>query len=253
MASLSCQIAPIYPPTTCLFSVMTSSSGKVLRFTGQWSFSIVIYACVFVVVVVFLFFCFCFFFNSGLARAIWTWRNVSGQKHLAGIVRKSPMIQYLVSCLCSRILFSARIPPWTLLAQVSKESHSFQYSQLLSLLSDCVCWTLCSRRNYVLLQDVLDDLNISRAALTRKVKRLEIREMPWSEFVNQLSASQVCVRPQSVPPNCSTREALAELLPLTFTLRRLLGIKLETVSITWLTALAQCSAAVIHCFHRWPW
>ncbi|XP_022797309.1 uncharacterized protein LOC111335615 isoform X2 [Stylophora pistillata] len=88
------------------------------------------------------------------------------------------------------------------------------------------------RRNYVLLSDVLEHLGISRGALLKKAKRLDIREMPWSQFMAEIADRPLCVVPKHAPSDSSTHEAMAELVPINYNLRRLLNIRVESVHMT---------------------
>lgn len=88
------------------------------------------------------------------------------------------------------------------------------------------------RRNYVLLSDVLEHLRISRAALLKKIKKLEIREIPWSEFLAEIADKPLCIPPKCSPAASSAQEGVAELIPVSYSLRRLLNIRVETVMMT---------------------
>ena len=88
------------------------------------------------------------------------------------------------------------------------------------------------RRNYVLLSDILDHLRIGRGALFKKARKLDIREMPWSQFMAQIADNPLCVVPKHSPPGSSTQEAVAELVPINYTLKRLLNIRVESVNMT---------------------
>ena len=88
------------------------------------------------------------------------------------------------------------------------------------------------RRNYVLLSDILEHLRIGRGALFKKAKRLEIREMPWSQFMAEIADKPLCVVPKYSPPDSSTQEGVAELVPINYNLRRLLNIRVESVNMT---------------------
>ena len=89
------------------------------------------------------------------------------------------------------------------------------------------------RRNYFLLSDVLEHLGISRGALIKKAKRLDIREMPWSQFMAEIADRPLCVVPKHTPADSSTHEAMVELVPINYNLRRLLNIRVESVHMTW--------------------
>jgi len=91
---------------------------------------------------------------------------------------------------------------------------------------------LSRRRNYVLLSDILEHLRIGRGALLKKAKRLDIREMPWSQFMNEIADKPLCVVPKYSPPDSSTQEGVAELVPINYNLRRLLNIRVESVNMT---------------------
>ena len=93
---------------------------------------------------------------------------------------------------------------------------------------------LFRRRNYILLSDILEHLRISRGALLKKVKRLDIREMPWSQFMAEIADKPLCVAPKYSPPDSSTQEGVAELVPMNYNLRRLLNIRVESVNMTWI-------------------
>lgn len=89
---------------------------------------------------------------------------------------------------------------------------------------------LVSRRNYMLIQDILERLGWARTTLFKRCKsKLEIREMPWSEFLEEISHSQFCVKPEHVPAGSSLEEPIAELVPVTYSLRSILGIRTEAV------------------------
>lgn len=88
------------------------------------------------------------------------------------------------------------------------------------------------RRNYVLLSDILEHLRIGRSALFKKAKRLDIREMPWSQFMAEIADKPLCVVPKYSPPDSSTQEGVAELVPINYNLRRLLNIRVESVNMT---------------------
>ena len=88
------------------------------------------------------------------------------------------------------------------------------------------------RRNYVLLSDVLEHLRISRAALLKKIKKLEIREIPWSEFLTEIADKPLCISPKCSPADSSAQEGVAELIPVNYSLRRLLNIRVESVMMT---------------------
>ena len=53
--------------------------------------------------------------------------------------------------------------------------------------------------------------------------------MPWSEFLEEISHSQFCVKPEHVPAGSSLEEPIAELVPVTYSLRSILGIRTEAV------------------------
>ena len=104
---------------------------------------------------------------------------------------------------------------------------------VLNLLTTVVCFfCLFRRRNYVLLSDILEHLRIGRSALLKKAKRLDIREMPWSQFMTEIADKPLCVVPRYSPPDSSTQEAVAELVPINYNLRRLLNIRVESVNMT---------------------
>lgn len=88
------------------------------------------------------------------------------------------------------------------------------------------------RRNYVLLSDILEHLQIGRSALLKKAKRLDIREMPWSQFMAEIADKPLCVVPKYSPPDSSTQEGVAELVSINCNLRRLLNIRVESVNMT---------------------
>lgn len=92
--------------------------------------------------------------------------------------------------------------------------------------------SISGRRNYVLLSDVLEHLRISRAALLKKIKKLEIREIPWSEFLAEIADKPLCIPPKCSPAASSAQEGVAELIPVSYSLRRLLNIRVETVMMT---------------------
>lgn len=66
----------------------------------------------------------------------------------------------------------------------------------------------------------------------KKAKRLDIREMPWSQFMNEIADKPLCVVPKYSPPDSSTQEGVAELVPINYNLRRLLNIRVESVNMT---------------------
>ena len=88
-----------------------------------------------------------------------------------------------------------------------------------------------SRRNYVLLSDLLDQLRMSRALLLKRCRRLDIREMPWSKFLAEIADRSLAAVPKFSPPDSSTQEGVAELVPLNYSVRRLLNIRVECVSL----------------------
>jgi len=92
--------------------------------------------------------------------------------------------------------------------------------------------SISGRRNYVLLSDVLEHLRISRAALLKKIKKLEIREIPWSEFLTEIADKPLCIPPKCSPADSSAQEGVAELIPVNYSLRRLLNIRVESVMMT---------------------
>lgn len=111
------------------------------------------------------------------------------------------------------------------LVALSSLSPFYNFSFLSSFL-------LFRRRNYILLSDILEHLRISRGALLKKVKRLDIREMPWSQFMAEIADKPLCVAPKYSPPDSSTQEGVAELVPMNYNLRRLLNIRVESVNMT---------------------
>lgn len=66
----------------------------------------------------------------------------------------------------------------------------------------------------------------------KKAKRLDIREMPWSQFMAEIADKTLCVAPKYSPPDSSTQEGMAELVPINYNLRRLLNIRVESVNMT---------------------
>ncbi|KAJ7373436.1 BCL-6 corepressor-like protein 1 [Desmophyllum pertusum] len=88
------------------------------------------------------------------------------------------------------------------------------------------------RRNYVLLSDILEHLRLSRGALFKKARRLDIREMPWSQFMSEIADKSLCIVPRYSPQDSSTQEGMAELVPINYNLRRLLNIRVESVNMT---------------------
>lgn len=88
------------------------------------------------------------------------------------------------------------------------------------------------RRNYVLLSDVLEHLRIGRGALVKKAKKLDIREMSWSKFLAEIADRPLCIPPKYSPPDCTAQEGVAELVPVNYSLRRLLNIRVESVMMT---------------------
>ena len=82
------------------------------------------------------------------------------------------------------------------------------------------------------MSDVLEHLRISRGALFKKVKKPEIREMPWSQFLAEIADKPLCIAPKYSPPDSSVQEGMAELLPINYSLRRLLNVRVESVNMT---------------------
>lgn len=68
--------------------------------------------------------------------------------------------------------------------------------------------------------------------MLKKVKRLDIHEMPWSQFMAEIAGKPLCIVPKYCPSDSSTQEGIAELVPINYNLRRLLNIRTETVSLT---------------------
>ena len=56
-----------------------------------------------------------------------------------------------------------------------------------------------------------------------------MRHMPWSEFMEEISHNQFCLKPEFVPAGTSSEEPVAELVPLTYSLRSVLAIRVEAV------------------------
>lgn len=79
-------------------------------------------------------------------------------------------------------------------------------------------------------QDLQERLGKSRSTLIRLLKRTEIREVPWSEFSNEVSRS--CFNKLfEAPAGCSTEEVKVEMVPLNWNVRCLLKIKSENISL----------------------
>ena len=107
-------------------------------------------------------------------------------------------------------------------------------SGLLYLFTSLFLFFFFRRRNYVLLSDILEHLRIGRSALFKKARRLDIREMPWSQFMAEIADKPLCVVPKYSPSDSSTQEGVAELVPINYNLRRLLNIRVESVNMTWI-------------------
>lgn len=61
--------------------------------------------------------------------------------------------------------------------------------------------------------------------------------MPWSEFLAEIADKPLCIPPKCPPSDSSAQEGVAELIPINYSLRRLLNIRVESVMITWVHPL----------------
>jgi hypothetical protein len=84
------------------------------------------------------------------------------------------------------------------------------------------------RRNYLLLQEIYENGHVARSTLQKKLKNIETLEMPWSEFLETITENHLCNKPSFSPEGSSKDEPKAELIPLNYTIRKLLGMRIET-------------------------
>lgn len=80
----------------------------------------------------------------------------------------------------------------------------------------------------MLIQELHDSGHVAKTTLQKKLKSADILEIPWSKFLEHLSENHLCVKPSYTPEGTSTDEPKAQLVPLNYTMRRLLGIRVES-------------------------
>ncbi|XP_031566536.1 BCL-6 corepressor-like isoform X2 [Actinia tenebrosa] len=106
--------------------------------------------------------------------------------------------------------------------EVSDKPHLTTYN--LPVLKDDV---VVGRRNYILVQEFYDSGLVAKTTIQKKIKNIETLKMPWSRFLDIISENHLGVKPSYSPEGSSKDEPTAELIPLNYTIRRLLGIRIE--------------------------
>ncbi|XP_032229741.2 uncharacterized protein LOC5505435 isoform X3 [Nematostella vectensis] len=106
--------------------------------------------------------------------------------------------------------------------EVSDQPHLPTYN--LPVMKDGV---VIGRKNYMLLDDLYEKSGVAKTTLQKRLRSVESLEMPWAEFMDFVSESSLYNKPPDPPAGTSDCAPVARLVPLNYTARRLLNIRIE--------------------------